>query len=111
MVWKDTSVKKQIGILRSIGSSNKDVIKIFGCETLIIVFISSIFGIITWLIESRVFNNYFFGDLFFKLDGIIIEPIVIIISIVFNIIISVLITILLINKINKVKPIDVILDR
>ena len=106
-----TNVKKQIGILRSIGTSNKDVIKIFGCEALIISIISSIFGIIVWLVESKVLNNYFFGDEFFILNGVVTKPIVALLSLLFNIIISLIITIVLINKINKVKPIDVILDR
>ena len=106
-----TSVKKQIGILRSIGTKNKDVIKIFACETLIISLISVLFGIIIWLIECKLLNNSMFGGEFFILNGIVINGLVPIIVIVFTILISLFITIILINKINEVKPIDVILDR
>ena len=106
-----TNVKKQIGILRAIGTTNKDVIKIFGCETLIISIISWIFGIIVWLFECSTLNNSIFEGEFFSLNGIVIEWIVPFIVLLFIIILSIMITITLINKINKVKPIDVILDR
>lgn len=106
-----TNYKKKIGILRSIGATNRDIIKIFGCETMIIALISWLFGIIIWLIECYYLNNSMFGDLYFKINGILINPIVPIIILLFNIITSMMITILLIDKISQVKPIDVILDR
>ena len=106
-----TNYKKEIGILRSIGATNRDIIKIFGCETMIIALISWLFGIIIWLIECYYLNNSMFGDLYFKINGILINPIVPIIILLFNIITSMMITILLIDKISQVKPIDVILDR
>ena len=106
-----TNYKKEIGILRSIGTTNKAVIKVFGCEALLIAFLSWIFGTIIWIIECYVLNDSIFGNMYFTLNGIVLNPIVTVIVLIFNVIISILITILLINKINEVKPIDVILDR
>ena len=105
------SFRKEIGILRSIGTTNRDVIKLFGCETFLIAFISWIFGMIVWLIECKILNNYLFDNLYFTLNGIVIKPIVVFIVLIFNIFVSFIITSILINKINKVKPIEVILNK
>ncbi len=106
-----SSYKKEIGILRSIGTKSIDIVKLFGIETLLIALLSWIFGIIVWLVQCYLLNDSIFGNLYFILDGILINPLVPIIVLVFNFIISLLITIILIDKINKVKPIEVILDR
>ena len=106
-----TTYKKEIGILRSIGTSSGGVTKIFVIETLLIGIISWVFGLILWIIESYELNNSFFGNLYFTLRGIVINPNVFIISLSFIIGASLLITCLLMEKINKVKPIDVVLNR
>ena len=107
-----SNVRKQIGILRSIGSTNNDILKIFEIESLIIGIISWVFGVFMWILESKLMNNSIFNkNYYFILNGIYLNPIVVIILLVFIVIISSLITISLIDKINKVKPIDVILNR
>ena len=106
-----TIYKKQIGILRSIGTRNKDVIKIFNYEAIILGTISWFFGVIVWVVECRVLNNSMFGNTYFILNGIVSNYMVPFIVLIFNILVSMMITIILINKINEVKPIDVILDR
>ena len=66
---------------------------------------------IVWLIECKILNNYLFDNLYFTLNGIVIKPIVVFIVLIFNIFVSFIITSILINKINKVKPIEVILNK
>ncbi len=105
------SFKKQIGILRSSGATLKDILKIFGCETLLINIISFVFGLIIWLIECKILNNSIFGNTYFILNGIVINMLVPLIVFMFDIFITLIITILLINKVNEVKPIDVILNK
>jgi len=105
------SYRKQIGILRSIGTRNIDIIKIFIIESLLIGGISWLFGTVIWLIECYVMNNSIFGSFYFKLNGIVINPISSIIVLIFDILLSILLTISVINKINKIKPIDVILNK
>ena len=106
-----TNVRKQIGILRAIGTRSLDVIKIFEIESLLIGIISWGFGILIWLIECKVLNNSIFGNNYYILNGIFVNPVVLPITLVFNVVISFLITLSLIDKINKVKPIDVILNK
>lgn len=106
-----TAYKKEIGILRSIGTSSGGVTKIFTIETLLIGLISWVFGLLLWLVESYELNDSFFKGLYFNLKGIVINPSVILISLIFIVFASLLITSLLMEKINKVKPIDVVLNR
>ena len=47
---------KEIGVLRSIGASKKDVSSVFNAETLIVGFASGMFGIITTLILNIPIN-------------------------------------------------------
>ena len=47
---------KEIGILRAIGASKKDVSRVFNAETLIVGFASGMFGIITTLILNIPIN-------------------------------------------------------
>ncbi len=106
-----TNFKKEIGILKSIGTSSRDVTKIFVVETLLIGIISWIFGIIMWLVESYELSSSLFKRFYFTLNGIVINPSVLIISFVFIVLSSLLITCLLMEKINRIRPIDVILNK
>ena len=47
---------KEIGILRAIGASKKDISRVFNAETLIIGFFSGVFGIITTLVLNIPIN-------------------------------------------------------
>lgn len=103
--------KKEIGILRAIGASAKDVIKIFGYESIIIAIISWILSIIGWVITCNILNESMFGENYYILNGIITHPLVPIIMFTYTLAIAILITLISINKIVKIKPIDAILNK
>lgn len=103
--------KKEIGILKALGAKNFDILKIYGIQTVIIAIISSIFGVIMWIVTCKVLNYVLFEDLYFKLNGIMLNPFIAIIIFVFMIAISLLITVASINKIVKIRPVDIILNK
>lgn len=103
--------KKEIGILRALGSRNKDIIKMFCIESLLIGFISWIISIIGLYIVVNLLNNSLFSNMLYKFEGIIIHPLIPIIILIFETLIAFLITSVSINKITKIKPIDAILDK
>ena len=103
--------KKQIGILRALGTCKKDVFKIFFLEGFLIGIISIIFSIIICYICYIVGNSIFMQQLFFEF-----KPIVFTLDLVITIIIYVLVVILISTfistlKISSMKPIDAILDK
>lgn len=106
-----TNSKKEIGTLRALGAGRNDVFRIFCFESLIIALMSSILGIIGWLIVCSVLNNTVFGKLYFQFEGFIIKPIVPFMLLIFMIFIALIITLGFINKISKIKPIDAILNK
>ena len=103
--------KKEIGILRAMGASVKDIIKIFGYESLIVAIISWILSIIGWIIICNILNNNIFGDLYFTLNGIVTHPLIPLIMFVYTIFIALFITIISISRISNIKPIDAILNK
>ena len=103
--------KKQIGIIRSLGASSKDVIKIFTFETLIIGIISWILSIIGFIIVCNLLNNSIFGSMYYTLNGIVKNPFIPIMMLVYTILISFLITFISISKVVNIKPIDAILNK
>lgn len=105
------SYKKEIGVIRSVGTRNIDIIKIFTIESLFIGLLSWVFGTIIWIVECIAMNNYMFGRLYFELNGVIINPVSSLIVLIFDIVLSIILTASVINKINIIKPIDVILNR
>lgn len=100
--------KKNIGILRALGTKSSDIIKIFAVESLVVSFSSWILSIILWVLASHLLNNSLFGSKYFILNGIVLEPIVVLINIVFIITIMLLVMILSISRVSKINPIDVI---
>ena len=106
-----TYSKKQIGILRALGTSKNDVIKIFLYESIVVGIISYIISIILWFISINLLNNSLFGDKTYILNGIVTNPWVPVIMFVYTIIISIIITIISLSKITKIKPIDAILNK
>ncbi len=100
--------KKEIGILRALGARNKDVIKIFGYESLTIGILSWIISIIGWVIVCSVLNKSLFGKLYYTLNGIVTHPLVPILMFIYVIVIVIIITAVSISRINKIKPIDAI---
>ncbi len=106
-----TYSKKQIGILRALGTSKNDVIKIFLYESIVVGIISYIISIILWFISINLLNNSLFGDKTYILNGIVTNPWVPVIMFIYTIIISIIITIISLSKITKIKPIDAILNK
>ncbi len=103
--------KKEIGILRALGASNNDIIKIFGYESLLVGIISWFFSIISWFLVCKLLNNSLFGNQFFILNGFITHPFVPIFMFIFIIFIAIFVMFNSIKKITKVKPIDAILNK
>ncbi len=103
--------KKQIGILRALGTNKGDIIRIFLYESLTVGIISYIVSIILWFIIINILNNSIFGNRGFIFNGIVTHPLVPIIMLIYTIIISIIITIISLSKITKIKPIDAILNK
>ena len=103
--------KKEIGILRALGTSRKDTIKIFGYESLIIAFLSWLFSIASWYFICDVLNNSLFGNLYYEINGILPHPLIPLIMFIYTILIALAITILSISRITNIKPIDAILNK
>ena len=61
-----TGRKKEIGILSALGTSNKDIAKIFIIETLIIAVITFVIVFIASFIFAAVFNQ-FYSDSYYKI--------------------------------------------
>ena len=103
--------KKQIGILRALGTNKGDIIRIFLYESLTVGIISYIVSIILWFIIINILNNSIFGNRGFIFNGIVTHPLVPILMFIYTIIISIIITIISLSKITKIKPIDAILNK
>ena len=103
--------KKEVGILRALGANNKDIIKIFGYESLIIGLLSWFISIIGWIVVCKILNNYMFGNSYYILNGIVSHPLVPIIMLAYTLIIAMFITIVSINRVTRIKPIDAILNK
>ena len=106
-----TYSKKQIGILRALGTNKNDIIKIFLYESIIVGIISYIISIILWFITINLLNNSLFGDKTYILNGIVTNPLVPVLMFIYTILISIIITIISLSKITKIKPIDAILNK
>lgn len=100
--------KKEIGILRSLGATSKDVIKIFGYESIIIGIMSWILSIIGWYMICNMINDSVSSKLYYILDPIVTHPLVPIGMLVFTLFISILVTVLSLSRITNIKPIDAI---
>lgn len=103
--------KKEIGILRALGSTNKDITKIFGYESIIIGLISWFLSVIGWIFVCNLLNNSLFGKMYYELNGIVKHPLVPIIMLIYTMLIAVLITAVSTGRTYKIKPIDVILNK
>ena len=103
--------KKEIGILRALGARGKDTLKIFTYESLIIGFISWILSVIGWLYTCNILNQNMFGSMYYKVNGMLITPLVPLGMLVFTIVIALVVTFTIMNSVNKVKPIDAILNK
>ncbi|MCI8575600.1 MAG: ABC transporter ATP-binding protein/permease [Bacilli bacterium] len=100
--------KKDIGILMALGTSKKDIIKIFLYETLIMNGISAFCSLLGFLKISNWINQSASDRLFYQTSLILINPLVITTILCFTIIISLIITAFNIKQITKITPIDAI---
>ena len=103
--------KKEIGILRSLGARNVDIIKIFVYESLFIGLISWIISMVGFFIICHFLNQSLFGNSYFIMRGIIMHPLIPIITLALTIFIALFVTTASITRITKIKPIDIILNR
>ena len=103
--------KKEIGILRSLGSRNKDIIKIFTIESIMIGLISFAISFISWIFICNVLNSHLYNSLYYVFNPIVLNPLVQIIMFIYSISISLLVTSALISKISKINILDVILNK
>ncbi len=106
-----TYSKKKIGILRAIGTSHKDVGKIFSYESLIIGVLSTIISIIIWLPVTKLVNRTFNYTSLLNINYIVIEPETALITFISVMIGSLLLTSVCLSRLAHIKPIDAILDK
>lgn len=106
-----TYSKKKIGILRAIGTSHKDVSKIFSYESLIIGIISAVLSIMIWFPVTKLVNKTFNYTSLLNINYIVIEPETAIITFISVIIGSILLTSVCLSRLAHIKPIDAILDK
>ncbi len=103
--------KKEIGILRALGASGKDIIKIFGYESVIVGCFSWLFSIIGWVATCKILNQSLYSSTYYIIEPIMMHPWVPVILFFYTIVIALLITIASIQRITKIKPIDAILNK
>lgn len=103
--------KKEIGILRALGASGKDIIKIFGYESIMVGFFSWLFSIIGWVATCKILNQSLYSSTYYIIEPIMMHPWVPVILFFYTITIALLITIASIQRITKIKPIDAILNK
>lgn len=103
--------KKNIGILRSLGARQNDVIKIFIWEGIIIAISSWISSTILLILTSNWLNNTIMSGTDFILTPFIINIWIIILMLIIISIIIVISSIIPLSKLSKMKPVDVIYNK
>ncbi len=103
--------KKDIGILRALGTRKKDVFKIYILEDFIVGLFSLLLSLLIVLMLKDYCNTLISRDLFFTAEVLIFR-----IDVVYALIISIFIIVLVssiipIYKLSNMKPIDVIYDK
>lgn len=100
--------RKEIGILSALGTTNRDLIKIFIIETLIISLITIVFNIVGIYISAYVFNNVISSYLSVSVPLMRVDIFTYMTLFGAAVILPVLATLIPLRKIFKMKPIDAI---
>lgn len=106
-----TYSKKEIGILKALGTKNKDAIAIFALESLLLAIISFIISNIILIILFAFLNNSYNEGLLYVIRRFMLNPLSVFSMLLFAVTISITITILAISRIINIKPIEAILDK
>lgn len=103
--------KKQIGILRSLGTRQSDLFKIYYLESIIIVAISYIISTILLYFSVILSNNIISKDLFFNVKPILFNVNALLYMFILIILISFVSSVLPIISLSKKKPVDIIYNK
>lgn len=106
-----SSNKKQIGILRALGTRKKDVFKVFLFEGMFIGLVSLVLALAICYICCNVGNTIFINEFLFSIKPIIFTSSVVLTLIVSVVIIVMLSSIITSYKISSMKPIDAIYEK
>lgn len=106
-----TDNKKEIGILRALGTTKRDVTKIYSIQGLLIGFISYLISIVLSIFYVKVENDIILGKFLKEVYNVSIFGITfdsLFIMFIFFVVVVLLSVLSVSNKISKMKPIDAI---
>ena len=100
--------KKEIGVLRALGTSKKDIFKIFAIETSTITLLSYILSFIGWFILITCLNNWYSSIYSAKAIAFYTPLYTPILTLLLSLGLALCITLLTLEHVNKLKPIKLI---
>lgn len=100
--------KKEIGVLRALGTSKKDIFKIFAIETSTITLLSYILSFIGWFILITCLNNWYSSIYSAKAIAFYTSIYTPILTLLLSLGLALCITLLTLEHVNKLKPIKLI---
>ena len=100
--------KKEIGVLRALGTSKKDIFKIFAIETSTITLLSYILSFTGWFILITCLNNWYSSIYSAKAIAFYTSIYTPILTLLLSLGLALCITLLTLEHVNKLKPIKLI---
>ncbi len=100
--------KKEIGVLRALGTSKKDIFKIFAIETSTITLLSYILSFTGWFILITCLNNWYSSIYSAKAIAFYTSIYTPILTLLLSLGLALCITLLMLEHVNKLKPIKLI---